>query len=199
VVEKLIICGIDEVGRGPLAGPVMAAAVILPERLPNFFIAVTDSKKLSSQQREKLFPLLMSCCDVGIGMATVEEIDQYNILQATFFAMQRAVQNLPVAPHKAFVDGNRAPKLPCAVETVIGGDAKVPAIAAASIIAKVTRDRLMVELDKQYPGYGWALNAGYGTAVHQQGLEKLGPTPHHRRSFAPVREIIQKIQIEIAA
>ena len=193
-----IICGIDEVGRGPWAGPVFAAAVILPPRLPNFFIGVTDSKKLSTQQRETLFPLLMDCCQVGIGEATVQEIDKYNILQATFMAMQRAFQSLRVQPHKAFVDGNRAPKLPCIVETVIGGDASIPSIAAASIIAKVTRDRLMADLDLQYPGYGWATNAGYGTAVHQKGLDKLGVTPHHRRSFAPVREALEKSQVVAA-
>lgn len=189
--NKLILtCGIDEVGRGPWAGPVVAAAVILPASLPNFFIAVTDSKKLSTAQREKLYPLLMSCCDVGIGYASVEEIDQYNILQATFFAMQRAFQALPVVPAKAMVDGNRAPKLPCETQTVIGGDAKVPAIAAASIIAKVTRDRLMGELDKEFPGYGWAHNAGYGTAAHQAGMNTIGLTPHHRRSFAPVKALL---------
>jgi ribonuclease HII len=198
VADGQIICGIDEVGRGPWAGPVFAAAVILPPRLPNFFIAVTDSKKLSTQQREQLFPLLMDCCQVGIGEASVEEIDRYNILQATFFAMQRAFKSLRVQPHKAFVDGNRAPKLPCIVETVIGGDASIPAIAAASIIAKVTRDRLMADLDAQYPGYGWATNAGYGTAAHQKGMDKLGLTPHHRRSFAPVKELASKIK-EFAA
>ena len=188
--EPLIICGIDEVGRGPLAGPVLAAAVILPEKLPRFFATVTDSKKLSPVQREKLFPLILDCCQVGIGSASVEEIDTHNVLQATFIAMQRAFANLPVQPDKAFVDGNRAPKLPCAIETVIGGDSKVPAIAAASIIAKVTRDRLMVELDKAFPGYGWARNAGYGTAAHQNGLKNLGVTPHHRRSFAPVTALL---------
>lgn len=198
MVEKHIICGIDEVGRGPWAGPVVAAAVILPEQLPNFFIAVTDSKKLSTTQRDKLYPLLMSCCDVGIGHASVEEIDQFNILNATMMAMERAFQALPTKPHKAMIDGNRAPKLDCVTETIIGGDAKVPAIAAASIIAKVTRDRLMVELDREFPGYGWAKNAGYGTPAHQQGLKMIGITPHHRRSFAPIK-LFTPIEITEAA
>lgn len=189
----LIICGIDEVGRGPLAGPVIAAAVILPDRLPDFFKNVTDSKKLSTVQRENLYPLLTECCHYGIGYATVEEIDQHNILQATFLAMQRAFHSLPHVPHKAMVDGNRAPQLPCDIETVIGGDSKVASIAAASIIAKVTRDRLMADLDKEYPGYGWAKNAGYGTKAHQNGMNSLGITPHHRRSFAPVRAFVQEV------
>jgi ribonuclease HII len=185
-----IICGIDEVGRGPLAGPVMAAAVILPATLPAFFADVTDSKKLTAAKREKLFPLLMECCQVGIGQASVEEIDRINILQATFLAMQRAFDALLVRPDFAFVDGNRAPKLPCQIETVIGGDAKVPAIAAASIIAKVTRDRLMIKLCEEFPGYNWSSNAGYGSSEHMRGLTKLGPTVHHRKSFAPIRELL---------
>lgn len=188
--SPLLICGIDEVGRGPWAGPVIAAAVILPPKLPNFFMAVTDSKKLSTAQREKLYPLLMECCQVGIGQSSVEEIDQYNILQATMFAMQRAFQALPTMPNKALVDGNRAPKLPCVAEAIIGGDAKIPAIAAASIIAKVTRDRMMANLHKEFPYYGWDTNAGYGTATHQAGLSQRGITPHHRRSFAPIKAVI---------
>ncbi len=186
-----LICGIDEVGRGPWAGPVVAAAVILPPTLPDFFAAVTDSKKLSVAQRDKLFPLLIGSCHVGIGQASVEEIDRINILQATFLAMQRAFDALPVTPHKALVDGNKTPKLPCPAEAVIGGDARVPAIAAASIIAKVTRDRMMAALDGEFPGYGWATNAGYGTATHQAGLASLGVTPHHRRSFAPIKSLLK--------
>lgn len=189
--EHEIICGIDEVGRGPWAGPVVAAAVILPDKLPNFFMAVTDSKRLSSAQRESLFPLLMQSCQVGIGRASVDEIDQHNILQATFIAMQRAFQNLPVQPTKALVDGNRMPQLPCTTKAIIGGDAKIPAIAAASIVAKVTRDRLMKELCRQYPGYNWSSNMGYGTKDHQNGLARLGPTIHHRRSFAPIRVLVE--------
>lgn len=187
-----LICGIDEVGRGPWAGPVIACAAIIPDPLPAFFKDVTDSKKLSTTQREKLYPLLLESCVFALGEASVQEIDALNILQATMLAMQRAFDALPYRPHKAFVDGNRAPKLQCAVETVIGGDAKVPAIAAASIIAKVTRDRLMAELEAAHPGYGWATNAGYGTATHQQGLAALGVTPHHRTSFAPIKMLLQK-------
>jgi ribonuclease HII len=185
-----IICGIDEVGRGPWAGPVVACAVILPHYLPDLFKQVTDSKKLSPAKREELYPLLLAHCQVGLGQASVEEIDQHNILQATFLAMQRAFADLPIRPDKAYVDGNRAPTLPCVVETVIGGDALIPSIAAASILAKVTRDRLMMQLADQYPSYGWQTNAGYGTRDHQNGLQAHGVTPHHRRSFAPIRALI---------
>lgn len=189
-ISPLITCGIDEVGRGPLAGPVLAAAVILPDTLPDFFAQVTDSKKLNHSKREALFQPIMDCCQVGIGQASVEEIDQINILQATFLAMRRAFDALPVRPDHALVDGNRAPKLDCArIETVIGGDALIPAIAAASIIAKVTRDRLMTRLCEEFPGYGWSGNAGYGTKRHLEALSKLGVTVHHRRSFAPVRDL----------
>jgi ribonuclease HII len=190
--ELLICCGIDEVGRGPLAGPVMAAAVILPRQLPSFFKDITDSKKLTTAKRESLFQPIMEYCQVGIGEASVQEIDQINILQATFLAMQRAYDALPVRPDKALVDGNRAPKLNCAViETVIKGDTKIPAISAASIIAKVTRDRLMKQLCEEFPGYGWSSNAGYGSKAHMDGLTNLGPTIHHRRSFAPIRNLIE--------
>lgn len=182
-----IICGIDEVGRGPWAGPVVAAAVILPAKLPDFFQGVTDSKKLSAATRETLFPLLLEHCHVGLGQASVEEIDTHNILQATFIAMQRAFRALSVQPTRALVDGNKIPQLPCPAQAIIGGDAKVPAIAAASIIAKVTRDRLMKDLCQQHPGYNWSRNMGYGTKDHQNGLAALGVTPHHRRSFAPIR------------
>ncbi len=188
----MITCGIDEVGRGPWAGPVIACAVILPDPLPAFFSGVTDSKKLSTAQREKLFPLLIESCVFALGEASVHEIDHLNILQATMLAMQRAFEGLAQRPGKAFVDGNRAPKLGCVVETVVGGDAKVPSIAAASIIAKVTRDRLMAELDAAHPGYGWATNAGYCRATHQQGLAALGVTHHHRNSFAPIKALINK-------
>lgn len=189
--SSIIICGIDEVGRGPLAGPVMAAAVILPDTLPDFFKTVTDSKKLTTAKREALFQPILDCCQVGLGEASVEEIDQINILQATFLAMQRAFDALPVRPTRAMVDGNRAPKLNCMdIQTVIGGDALVPAIAAASIIAKVTRDRLMKQLCDEFPGYNWSGNAGYGTKDHMNGLNTLGPTIHHRKSFAPVKALL---------
>lgn len=188
-----IICGIDEVGRGPWAGPVLATAVILPDPLPDFFAQVTDSKKLSVKKRDALYPQLIECCQFGIGMASVQEIDQLNILRATFLAMERAFAALPVRPDFAFVDGNKLPQLPCRAEAVIGGDAKVPAIAAASIIAKVTRDKIMADLDREFPGYDWAKNAGYGTKSHQNGLANMGVTPHHRASFAPIRAILEKV------
>lgn len=189
----MIVCGIDEVGRGPWAGPVVACAVILPDPLPDFFARVTDSKKLSVAQRDSLYPLLIEHCTYGLGEASVAEIDQLNILAATMLAMQRAYAALGTHVDKAYVDGNRAPKLNCAVETIIGGDAKVPSIAAASIIAKVTRDRLMAQLDADYDhSYGWASNAGYGTATHQKALANLGITPHHRRSFAPIKALLKK-------
>lgn len=189
----IIICGIDEVGRGPLAGPVMAAAVILPKHLPKFFQEVTDSKKLTAIKREALFQPIMEYCQVGIGEASVEEIDSINILQATMVAMARAYDALPVLPHRAMVDGNRAPKLNCPdIQTVIGGDALVPAIAAASIIAKVTRDHLMKRLCDEFPGYNWSSNAGYGTKCHQKGLAELGATIHHRRSFAPIKALLKQ-------
>jgi ribonuclease HII len=165
----------------------MAAAVILPPQLPDFFKGVTDSKKLTAAKREALFDPIMETCQVGIGQASVEEIDTHNILQATFIAMSRAFDALPVKPHKAFIDGNRGPKLDCEIEMVIGGDSKVPAIAAASIIAKVTRDRLMKKLCEEFPGYNWSSNAGYGSSAHMKALAELGPTIHHRKSFAPVR------------
>ncbi len=189
-----IICGIDEVGRGPWAGPVLAAAVILPDPLPDFFSLVTDSKKLSAKKREALYPQLVECCQFGIGQASVEEIDTLNILQATFLAMERAFAALPQRPDFAFVDGNKLPRLPCAAQAVIGGDATVPAIAAASIIAKVARDRIMAELCREYPGYDWTKNAGYGTQSHQKGLAEFGVTPHHRRSFAPIRALLTPIE-----
>lgn len=187
-----VVCGIDEVGRGPWAGPVIAVACILPDTLPSFFSHVTDSKKLTAAKREELYPLLIQHCQYGIGQASVDEIDSINILQATFLAMQRAFKALPFQPHHAFIDGNKAPKLPCTTETVIGGDVKVPAIAAASIIAKVTRDRLMTELHNAHPHYGWETNAGYGTATHQKGLQTHGVTIHHRRSFAPIRMLLEQ-------
>ncbi len=160
--------------------------------MPAFFADVTDSKKLSAARREALFPLILQTCAVGIGQASVAEIDRLNILQATFLAMRRAFEALPDGADSALVDGNRVPPLPCAAQAIVGGDAKIPAIAAASIVAKVTRDRLMVELDAAFPGYGWATNAGYGTATHQDGLARLGITPHHRQSFAPIRALLAK-------
>ena len=183
------ICGIDEVGRGPWAGPVVAAAVVLdPNNTPE---GLNDSKKLTAKRREALFDLIIASSQVGIGEASVEEIDQINILQATYLAMRRAITNLPEPPGHALIDGNRTPPdLPCSAEAIVKGDAKIPAIAAASIIAKVTRDRIMTRLDTEFPGYGWAQNAGYGVPTHAKALIELGVTPHHRRSFKPIHKIL---------
>ncbi len=184
-----LVAGIDEAGRGPWAGPVVAAAVILdPRNLPG---GVNDSKKLTAAKRESLYPLILASAQTGVGIATVCEIDTLNILEATKLAMRRALDALPVLPQLALVDGNRAPNLPCKVQTVVGGDAKSLSIAAASIVAKVTRDRMMRELAEAFPGYGWEQNAGYGTALHQEALVAFGVTPHHRRSFAPIRSLLE--------
>jgi len=180
-----MIAGVDEAGRGPLAGPVVAAAVILCE---GGIAGLDDSKKLSAKRRAELEALILGRCIVGIGMAGVEEIDRINILQATFLAMTRAVEALPQAPAHVLVDGNRLPKWRYSAEAIIGGDALHPCISAASIIAKEHRDRIMVAADSEYPGYGWASNKGYGAAVHMAALREKGPTPLHRRSFAPVAQ-----------
>lgn len=185
------VCGIDEAGRGPLAGPVIAAAVILDRaQLPSdIAAAIDDSKKLSSRKREALFDWLERHAIFGIGEASVVEIDRINILQATMLAMRRAVEALPCAPAFALIDGNRAPDLACPTRCAIGGDAISLSIAAASILAKVTRDRLMAEADRSYPGYGFARNAGYGTAQHLAALQHLGVTPLHRRTFSPISQL----------
>lgn len=182
------VAGIDEVGRGPLAGPVYAAAVILdPARLPR---GLDDSKAMTAEARETAFEKIMErALAVGIGVASVAEIDEINILQATMLAMRRAADQLSVAPVLALVDGNRAPALACPVETIIEGDAKSTSIAAASIIAKVMRDRVMCALDLEHPGYNWARNKGYGTRDHLDALDRLGPSVQHRRSFAPVSQM----------
>jgi ribonuclease HII len=183
-----LIAGVDEVGRGPWAGPVVAAAVILRrEALPD---GLNDSKALSKAKREGLFETINAAANVSLGMASVEEIDEFNILQASLLAMSRAVEGLAAAPHIALVDGNRAPKLTCPVRTIIKGDAKSLSIAAASIIAKVTRDRIMAELSIEHPNYGWERNAGYGTREHQEGLKLVGVCRHHRKSFAPIRQLM---------
>ena len=182
------VCGIDEVGRGPWAGPVVAAAVILdPARVPP---GLDDSKKLSAARRRELDAALRSCAEIGIGMASVEEIDRLNVLAASMLAMQRALEALPRAPAHALVDGNRLPDLPCPGTAVVGGDGRCASIAAASIVAKVARDALMAELAAAHPGYGWERNAGYGTAEHQAGLARLGVSPHHRRSFRPIAALL---------
>jgi len=179
------IAGVDEAGRGPLAGPVVAAAVILDEH--HCPAGLNDSKALSEAQRERLFVELQVSAIIGIGIVDVAQIDQLNILQATLLAMREAVAALDVSPTIALVDGNRAPILDCHVRTVIKGDSRSLSIAAASVIAKVTRDRTMRELAERHPGYGWQRNMGYGTPEHKAALARLGATPHHRRSFAPVR------------
>lgn len=182
-------CGVDEVGRGPWAGPVVAAAVILPE---NFVTdGINDSKKVSKKNRDRLYENITRNADFGLGFASVNEIDTLNVLQATFLAMKRAVENLNVLPTKAFIDGNLIPpELPCVAECIIKGDSKVVSIAAASIIAKVTRDRFMTKLAQLYPGYGWERNFGYGVREHQEALKTLGLTPEHRRSFKPIHNML---------
>ena len=185
---KEIIAGIDEVGRGPWAGPVTACAVILdPNNIPD---GLNDSKVLTAKRREQLFDLIMDSAQVSCVHVEVAEIDLINILQATFRAMERAVSHLPI-PNHILVDGNKLPpNLPSPATAVVKGDAKSVSIAAASIIAKVTRDRLMSDLSEAFPGYGWEKNAGYGTKMHQLGLLNHGVTPHHRRSFKPIHNIL---------
>ena len=187
------VAGVDEAGRGPWAGPVVAAAVMFGAGgpPPQLRAMVTDSKLLKAEQRAALQPAILACADAAVGIASVAEIDSMNILQATLLAMRRAVVRLAHVPDLALVDGNRAPRLPCEVQTVVGGDRKSLSIAAASIVAKVTRDRLMARLAADYPGYGWERNAGYGTAAHQAALAQLGPCVHHRRSFRPIRELLE--------
>ncbi len=182
------VAGIDEVGRGPLAGPVVACAVVLPADLDGSLLArLADSKALKAGVREGLDMEIRAVAEVGLGEASVAEIDTWNILQASHVAMARAVADLAQAPGYALVDGNRLPALPCPGEAVVGGDAVVASIAAAGIVAKVARDATMERLDAECPGYGWARNRGYGTAEHRRALAERGPSPHHRRSFKPVR------------
>lgn len=184
-----LIAGVDEVGRGPLAGPVVTAAVILDPARP--IEGLADSKALTERKRERLAELIKErALAWALGRAEVEEIDHLNILHATMLAMQRAVAALDPAPHHALVDGNRCPALPCSCEFVIKGDSKVEAISAASILAKVTRDREMVELDQRYPGYGLGKHKGYPSKAHVEALERLGVTPIHRRSFGPVSRLV---------
>ena len=182
-----LLAGVDEAGRGPLAGPVFAAAVILDDLHP--IQGLADSKKLSARRRDVLYDEIRAkalCCSVA--QASVEEIDALNILQATLLAMRRAVDGLRLKPSKVWVDGNRLPVLDVRAEAIVQGDAKVPAISAASILAKVERDRWCLGIDAEYPGYGFARHKGYGTADHLQALREYGPTPWHRKSFAPVAQ-----------
>ncbi len=185
----LYIAGVDEVGRGPLAGPVCAAAVILdPNNIP---AGLNDSKKLTAKRRDALFDEIMNVADVSLAEATVEEIDTHNILRASHIAMVRAIQGLSQTTDHALIDGNMIPRdLTISAETIIKGDGRSLSIAAASIVAKVWRDRHMVDLAQQFPGYGWDKNAGYPTAQHKLGLEQFGVTPHHRRSFKPIHNIL---------
>lgn len=187
----ILVAGVDEAGRGPWAGPVVAAAVILRGPVPD---GLDDSKKLSAKRREALFAaLLASDCLIGVGEASVAEIDTINILAATYLAMTRAVEALSVSPAHVLVDGNRLPRWHWPATAIVGGDGCEPAISAASIIAKVTRDRIMTRLDALHPGYGWVTNQGYGTAAHSQALITRGATPHHRASFAPVKAVLGRV------
>ena len=184
-----LVCGVDEAGRGPLAGPVVAAAVILD--LSNPIFGLNDSKKLSAKRREALaIEIRAKALAWAVAEASVEEIDRINILQASLLAMQRAVNALGIAPERALVDGNRCPKLPCPAEAIIGGDGKVASIAAASILAKTVRDAGMLELHQRYPQYGFDRHMGYPTALHLESLQEYGVSPIHRRSYAPVARLL---------
>ncbi len=177
-----VICGVDEAGRGPLAGPVCAAAVILPEHLE--IPGLNDSKKLSDKRRRELFPVIREkAVAYGIGFASQEEIDEINILQATFLAMKRAMDQLQVKPDLALIDGNRQTDFGVPCKTIIKGDSLSASIAAASVLAKVSRDDVMFQMAEQYPGYGFEIHKGYGTKAHYAALEALGPSPIHRMNF----------------
>jgi ribonuclease HII len=179
------VAGVDEAGRGPWAGPVVAAAVVLdPDRIPS---GIADSKALDADAREFLYPLIVASADVSVGIADVTRIDRMNILNATLWAMVQAVNGLSHVPRLALIDGNRSPHMDVASRTIVKGDAKCLSIAAASIIAKVTRDRLLVEMGARYPGYGFERHKGYGTPEHAAAIERLGVCPEHRRSFKPVQ------------
>lgn len=194
MVELRMVAGVDEVGRGPLAGDVVAAAVVLDINRP--IVGLADSKKLTEKQREKLFvEIREKAVCFAVARATVAEIDQLNILQASLLAMKRAVESLRIQPDHVLVDGNRLPRWSYSSEAIIQGDATVAAISAASILAKVTRDREMAELDALYPGYGLIDHKGYPTRFHLDALQRLGPSPLHRRSFGPVR--LQLLQGEL--
>jgi ribonuclease HII len=190
-----VICGVDEAGRGPLAGPVVACAAILPLAgiSTRLLGALDDSKRLSAEVREAVAIKLRAKAIYALGEASVEEIDRFNILRATFMAMRRAFESLPVRPEQAIIDGNMKPGLPCAETTIVEGDHLSYSIAAASILAKVARDKMMRELHLDHPRYGWEHNAGYGTREHRTAIETYGLTPHHRVSFKPVYEQLSLI------
>jgi len=187
------VAGVDEAGRGPWAGPVVAAAVILDD--DRVVDGLNDSKLLSEDTREALCNAIFANSMIGIGIVEVATIDRVNILQASLLAMRRAVDDLPAPPQSALIDGNRAPALACPAITCVRGDSNSASIAAASIIAKVTRDRVMRRLDADLPAYGWARNKGYGTAEHAAALLRHGVTVHHRRSFAPVADALRKVGV----
>jgi ribonuclease HII len=187
------VAGVDEAGVGPWAGPVVAAAVIFhPDRIPD---GITDSKLLDADAREVLYGRITEVAEVGIGIADVTRIDRDNILAATLWAMGEAVAQLKTSPNLVLIDGNRMPRLACAARTIVKGDAKCVSIAAASIVAKVTRDRLMIALGQEHPGYGFEKHKGYGTAEHQAAIRRLGVTAHHRRSFKPVQLALELVEV----
>ncbi len=191
------VAGVDEVGRGPLAGPVVAAAVVFPRGVPRRLARlIDDSKKLTAEERLAAFAALRAggVAEIGVGAASVQEIERLNILHAALLAMRRAVARLGAPPDLVLVDGDRPPILPHPVRCVVGGDAVCLSIAAASIVAKVVRDRAMARLAVRFPGYGWETNVGYGTAVHRTALLRLGPTRHHRVGFAPVRQFLLMLE-----
>ena len=195
------MAGIDEAGRGPLAGPVLAAAVVFPRGVPRRLARLLDdSKKLDKLARQAAYEALTGsgCAEIGIGAASVTEITRINILQATFLAMHRAVARLPALPDVALVDGNQDPRLRCTVRCVVGGDGLCLSIAAASIVAKVVRDRAMARLALRFPAYGWAENAGYATGAHRRALERHGPTRHHRPGFGTVSRLLEESREEPA-
>jgi len=190
IKNGVLVCGVDEVGRGPLAGPVVACAVCLPVDMPRKVTRrLKDSKQIDREEREEVALILRESVAFGVGMADVEEIDRINILRASHLAMLRAFESVPSRPAYALVDGNQPPNLPCPVTCIIGGDAISLSIAAASIIAKVERDKIMRELAVAHPVYGWETNVGYSTKGHLSALKEHGPTPYHRRSFRPVYEL----------
>jgi ribonuclease HII len=194
-MEAMCTAGVDEAGRGPLAGPVVAAAVILNIALP--IAGLADSKKLSARRREMLYALIVrDAASYGIGFASVEEIDQLNIYHATLLAMQRAIGALAIAPTHALIDGNVCPSLPCVATAIVQGDVTVPAISAASILAKVTRDRLMDQLAVTYPAYGFERHRGYPTVAHLRALQAYGVSAVHRRSFRPVADRVRAAEVE---
>jgi len=191
------VAGVDEAGRGPLAGPVVAAAVVFPHGVPRALAQlIDDSKKLSPAQREVAYLALRATpgVEIGVGAASVADIEKLNILHASLLAMRRAVIRLPALPDLALIDGNQPPRLDCPVQCVIGGDAACLSIAAASIVAKVLRDRAMTRLAQRFPGYGWETNAGYATIAHRAALRALGPTRHHRPSFGTVAQLALELE-----